>query len=61
MLFHVVKNGSPGEQGTMLAWGEKLSDDDMIAAIAWFQSKWPDQIYAAWMQREMASRSEKKG
>jgi len=45
----------------MIAWGEKLSDDEMIAAIAWFQSKWPDQIYAAWMQREMASRSAKKG
>ena len=61
MLFHVVKNGSPGGQGNMIAWGEKLSDDEMIAAIAWFQSKWPDQIYAAWMQREMASRSPKKG
>ena len=61
MLFHVVKSGSPGGQGNMLGWGEKLSDDEMIAAIAWIQSKWPDQIYAAWMQREIASRREKKG
>jgi len=45
----------------MLAWGEKLSDEEMIAVIAWFQSKWSDQIYAAWIQREMASRSVKKG
>jgi len=61
MLFHVIKNGSPGGQGNMLAWGEKLSDEEMIAVIAWFQSKWSDQIYAAWIQREMASRSVKKG
>jgi mono/diheme cytochrome c family protein len=55
ILFRVVKKGSPGGQGTMPAWGEKLSDDEMIAAIAWFQSKWPEEIYAAWMQRELAS------
>jgi len=61
VLFQVVKKGSPGGQGGMPAWGEKLSDDEIIAAIAWFQSKWPDQIYAAWTQRELASRSQKKG
>lgn len=61
ILFQVVKKGSPGGQGNMPAWSEKLSDDEIIAAIAWFQSKWPDQIYAAWMQRELASRSQKKG
>ena len=57
MLFHTVKNGSPGGQGGMPAWGEKLSNDEMIAAIARFQSKWPEQIYSTWMQREIASRS----
>lgn len=58
ILFHVIKNGSPGGQGNMPPWGEKLSDDEMIAAIAWFQSKWPEEIYAAWMQRELASRDQ---
>lgn len=58
MLFHVVKNGSPGGQGNMPAWGEKLNDEEMIAAIAWFQSKWPEEIYAAWTQRELASRDQ---
>ncbi len=58
ILFKTVKDGSPGNQGTMPAWGEKLSDDEMIAAIAWFQSKWPEEIYAAWMQRELASRNQ---
>ena len=61
ILFQVVKKGSPGGQGMMPAWGGKLSDDEIIAVIAWFQSKWPDQIYAAWMERELASRSQKKG
>lgn len=45
----------------MPAWKDKLSDDEMTAAIAWFQSKWPDEIYNAWMQREMASLSKKNG
>jgi mono/diheme cytochrome c family protein len=61
ILFKVVKEGSPGGMGTMPAWGGKLSDDEIIAAIAWFQSKWPDQIYAAWMQREITSQSQNKG
>lgn len=45
----------------MPAWGEKLSEDEMIAAIAWFQSKWSDQIYSTWMQLETASRSNSSG
>ena len=61
MLLHVVRNGSPGGEGGMPAWGEKLSEDEMIAAIAWFQSKWSDQIYSTWMQLETASRSNSSG
>ncbi len=61
MLFHVVKNGSPGGQGNMPAWGGKLSDEEMVSAIAWFQSKWPDEIYQAWAQRDLASRKSNKG
>jgi mono/diheme cytochrome c family protein len=61
MLLHVVKNGSPGGQGNMPAWKEQLSDAEILAAIAWFQSRWPDQIYAAWMKREQASKAQQKG
>ncbi|HEB97697.1 MAG TPA: cytochrome c [Sedimenticola thiotaurini] len=61
MLFHVVKNGSPGGQGNMPAWKDKLSDDEIVAAIAWFQSKWPDEIYRAWAQRDIASRKKNSG
>ncbi len=61
MLFHVVKNGSPGGQGNMPAWNGKLTDEEIVAAIAWFQSKWPDEIYRAWAQRDIASRKRSGG
>ena len=57
ILFHTIKNGSTGGQGNMPAWGEKLSDEEIIAAIAWFQSKWPREIYQNWVQRDAAARS----
>lgn len=57
ILFHTIKNGSPGGQGNMPAWGKKLSDEEIIAVIAWFQSKWPREIYNNWVQRDAAARS----
>jgi mono/diheme cytochrome c family protein len=48
MLHYVIKNGSPGGQGRMPAWGEKLSDQEITDIIAWFQSKWPQPVYEAW-------------
>lgn len=55
MLHHVIANGSPGG-GNMPAWGDKLSDEDIGAIISWFQSKWPDQVYAAWERMDRQSR-----
>ena len=57
ILFYTVKNGSPGGQGNMPAWGEKLSDEEIISVIAWFQSRWPRDIYQNWVQRDTAARS----
>lgn len=59
MLFYTVKNGSPGGQGNMPSWKDKLTDDEIVAAIAWFQSRWKDDIYQAWVQRDLASRKNK--
>jgi len=56
MLAHVIKNGSPGGQGNMPAWKGKLSDEEILAAIAWFQSRWPKEIYNAWAKRNAATR-----
>ena len=56
ILAHVIKNGSPGGQGNMPAWKEKLSDSDVLAVIAWFQSNWPEELYAAWVRRDAVKR-----
>ena len=56
-LYTVIKTGSPGGQGNMPAWGGKLSDEEIVATIAWFQSKWPKDIYDAWHQRDQQSRA----
>jgi mono/diheme cytochrome c family protein len=50
MLKYVIKNGSPGGQGNMPAWKDRLSDKEIDAIIAWFQSQWPDQVYNAWYE-----------
>lgn len=55
-LFYVVKEGSPGGQGTMPAWGQELSDDEILATIAWFQSRWPEKVYRQWVQIDHRAR-----
>lgn len=51
MLQYVIANGSPGGQGNMPAWKEKLSADQINDIMAWFMSKWPDEVYQAWYER----------
>jgi len=36
----------------MPAWRDKLSDDEIDDIIVWFQSRWPDQVYAAWQRMD---------
>lgn len=52
-LVSVIQNGTPGN---MPAWRDKLSGDDTRAVIAWFQSLWPGEIYAAWDRMDRAAR-----
>ena len=56
MLQYVIANGSPGGQGRMPAWREKLSVQEINDIMAWFMSKWPDEVYQAWYQRNQRSR-----
>lgn len=49
-LTSTITNGTPGGQGRMPAWGEKLSAEDIAATVAWFQSLWPEEIYAVWSE-----------
>ena len=55
MLHYVIRNGSPGG-GNMPAWGGRLGDAEIDAIISWFQSTWPDEVYAAWWQIDQRSR-----
>lgn len=47
-LVKVIKQGTQKIGGNMPSWQGKLSDSDIDAVIAYFQSLWPDEIYAAW-------------
>ncbi|HKJ77553.1 MAG TPA: cytochrome c [Gammaproteobacteria bacterium] len=57
-LFYVVKNGSPGGKGNMPAWGKELSDDEILATIAWFQSRWPEKVYRQWVRIDHRARKQ---
>jgi mono/diheme cytochrome c family protein len=52
-----IKFGAPGGGGKMPGFSESLSDEEIIDVIAWFQNRWPDEIYAAWVTRDRQSRS----
>lgn len=47
-LKDMIRYGSPPGQGRMPAWGATLSEAQIDAVIAYFQSLWPDEVYAAW-------------
>lgn len=59
-LRHTIRNGTLAIGGSMPAWKGKLSDADIDAVIAWFQSKWPDQAYASWYDIDQRARKRKQ-
>ena len=52
-LARSIKEGGIKLGGVMPAFGDKLSDQDVLAVIAYFQSKWPDEVYKVWHDRNM--------
>ena len=52
MLRRTVREGGSRLGGRMPAFGDRLDADEVDAVIAWFQSLWPSDIYAAWQQRD---------
>lgn len=54
-LVRTIREGTAGLGGNMPAWGDKLSDADINAVIAWFQQQWPDELYAAWWRMDRQS------
>jgi len=58
VLKKMITGGSPPDQGDMPAWGNKLTDQEIDAVIAWFQSLWPDQAYTAWNEMQQREHDE---
>lgn len=51
-----IKSGAPGGQGNMPPFGDRMSDEEIVDVIAWFQDRWHDEIYAQWWQIEQRSK-----
>lgn len=51
-LSRSIKNGGVPLGGTMPAFKQTLSDQQVLAVIAYFQSFWSDKIYQDWKNRD---------
>ena len=56
VLVDTIRNGTAKLGGNMPAWKDKLSNEQINDIIAWFQSKWSDDIYSAWYEMDQRSR-----
>jgi len=52
-LARSIKEGGIKLGGVMPPFGDKFTDQDVLAVIAYFQSKWPDEVYKVWHDRNM--------
>jgi mono/diheme cytochrome c family protein len=48
-------------QGNMPGWRGVLSVAEILAVVAWFQSLWSDEIYAAWQRMDAAAGTPGRG
>jgi mono/diheme cytochrome c family protein len=59
-LKDTIRNGTQQLGGSMPPWRDKLTEADIEAVIAWFQSTWPDEVYAAWLRIDQQARTGRK-
>ena len=52
-LARSIKEGGIKLGGLMPPFGDQLSDQDVLALIAYFQSKWPDKVYQVWQGQHL--------
>ena len=52
VLTDMIRNGSKPGEGNMPAWKDKLSAQEIDSVIQYFQSLWPDPVYAAWYEQQ---------
>ncbi len=50
-LMRTIHHGGIPLGGTMPAFRDKLSNNDKLAVVAFFQSLWSNEIYSAWLER----------
>ncbi len=51
-LSRSIKNGGIPLGGVMPAFADKLSEQEVLAVIAYFQSFWTQQVYQDWKARD---------
>ena len=51
VLLRTVNDGGIPLGGTMPAFRDRLSQNEKIAVLAYIKSLWPDELYAAWRER----------
>jgi len=56
-LKEVIANGTQRIGGNMPPWRDKITEADIEAVIAYFQSLWPDEIYQAWADIDRRART----
>jgi len=56
VLEAVIREGGKPSGGVMPAWEGILSDDEVRAVIAAFQSYWSDEVYERWLEIDQNSR-----
>ena len=49
VLLQVIDMGGVPLGGQMPAFDDVLADDEKLAAVAWFQDFWSDEIYEQWL------------
>ena len=52
-LARSIREGGVKLGGVMPPFGDKLSDQQVLAVIAYFQSKWSDELYRRWHEHFM--------
>jgi mono/diheme cytochrome c family protein len=52
-LARSIKEGGIQLGGVMPGFSGQLDNQQILALIAFFQSKWPDEIYRTWHNRHM--------
>jgi len=55
LLKRTIREGGAKLGGLMPGFADKLSDEEINAVIAYFQSKWPDSVYQKWAGANAAS------